>query len=262
MSYNPIERTIPGKDSIRKSDTPITDKVFDDFNEKTSYWNYRTDNYAWIKIGDSIARLIMGPTEALYYSNAEISDGDFNNLKWIRKNLEFKARLLSEHYGSAGWGFWNYSMVIKESISIWFIYLRSRSQKYPLNGFYVQVGNIFTPIKYFGEPPLIVKMGMRLFKGLLPIKFTTLKPVIPDLDLSKWHKYTILWKDNSLEFYIDENLVSEIKEPQSKYRYRIDAWIDNAVFTPLKDDYARVYRHITHENRKENTLEIDYIKLW
>ena len=44
----------------------------------------------------------MGPTEALYYSNAEISDGDYKNLKWMRRNLEFKARLVRDHYGSAG----------------------------------------------------------------------------------------------------------------------------------------------------------------
>lgn len=83
-------------------------------------------------------------------------------------------------------------MVVDESIPIWSIYLRSRSSKYPLNGFFVQVGNTFTPIKYFKEPPALVKIGLKLFKGIIPLKFTTLKPVMPDLDLSKWHKYTIL----------------------------------------------------------------------
>ncbi len=57
-------------------------------------------------------------------------------------------------------------------------------------------------------------------------------------------------------------MVSEIREPYSKYKYRIDIWIDNAVFTLLKNDYALVYRHITHENRSRNTLEIDYVKPW
>ena len=56
--------------------------------------------------------------------------------------------------------------------------------------------------------------------------------------------------------------MSKVKEPNSKYKYRIDAWIDNAVFTPLKDDYANVYRHITHENKDKNILEIEYVKLW
>ena len=262
MVYNPLERTTPGKDSIKESKEYVPEEIFDDFNEKTDYWNYRTDNYAEIRVENSVAKLIMGPTEALYYSNAEISDGDFNNLKWMRKNIEFKARLVRDHYGSAGWGFWNYSMVVEESVPIWFIYLRSRSSKYPLNGFFVQVGNVFTPVKYFTEPSTLVKIGLKLFKRLIPLQFTTLNPVIPDLDLSKWHKYTILWKEGIIEFYIDDNLVSKIKEPYSKYRYRIDAWIDNAVFTPLKDDYANVYRHITHENRDKNILEIDYVKLW
>lgn len=238
------------------------DTLFDDFIEKSDYWHYRIDNFARIVVENSLLKLIMGPTEALYYSNAEISDGNFVNLKWFGKSVEFKARLIGDHFGSAGWGFWNYSMVIEESVPIWFIYLRSRSEKYPLNGFYVQAGNIFAPIKYFTNPPLIVKLGFKLFKKLLPIRFVSLKPLKPDLDLSDWHIYTIIWGSKHLEFRIDNDTLANIPIPKSKYNYRIDAWIDNAVFTPLKNDYARVYRHITHENRASNTLEIDYIKLW
>ncbi|RLG84750.1 MAG: hypothetical protein DRO40_00190 [Thermoprotei archaeon] len=263
MTYNPLDRSMSGgKNFSGKEDRSMKDSLFDDFVEKTSYWHYRTDNYAKIVVKDSVLKLVMGPSEALYYSNAEISDGDFKTLKWIGKNLEFRARLIGEHYGSAGYGFWNYSMVVSESIPIWFIYLRARSEKYPLNGFYVQVGNIFTPVKYFVEPPLIIRLGVKLFKGLVPIRFTTLKPVMPDLDLDKWHKYTILWRKDQLEFRIDDKTLSILPAPRSKYKYRIDAWIDNAVFTPLKNDYAMVYRHITHENRKESILEIDCVKLW
>jgi hypothetical protein len=47
----------------------------------------------------------MGPTEALYYSNAEVSDGEFENLPWVRGVLETRLRFTGLHYGSAGFGF-------------------------------------------------------------------------------------------------------------------------------------------------------------
>lgn len=260
--YNPVEKSMSGcghlVGGVRDSNTTL----FDDFNEKSNYWYYRVDNYAKIVIEDSVLKLIMGPTEALYYSNAEISDGDFKTLRWLGKNLEFRIRLIGEHYGSAGWGFWNYTMVIDECVPIWFIYLRSTSKHYPLNGFYVQVGNTFTPIKYFTNPPLTIRLGLKLVGRFTPLKFTTFKPAMPDLNLNEWHKYSILWFRDRLVFKIDGKTVLTMSTPKSKYKFRVDVWIDNAVFTPLRGDYARVYRHITHENRVEGILEVDYVKLW
>lgn len=83
-----------------------------------------------------------------------------------------------------------------------------------------------------------------------------------NLNLSEWHKYSILWCRDKIVFKIDGETVSTIPTPKSEYRFRVDVWIDNAVFTPLRGDYARVYRHITHENRVESVLEVDYVKLW
>ncbi len=264
MTYNPMERSTESTqaEEDKKRFESTRDSVSDDFEAKSDYWHYRHDGVSEIVVSDSVIRLVMGPTEALYYSNAEISDGDFNHLPWEACNIEFKVRLLGNHFGSAGWGFWNYSMVVDESVPIWFIYLRSKSPKYPLNGFYVQVDNVFTPIKYFNKPPISLRIATRLVRGLIPVKFTTIKPVIPDLELSEWHIYKMLRENDYLLFYIDDREVSRVRIPRSKYRYRADAWIDNAVFTPLKGDYARVYRHVTHENRDRAVLEIDYIKIW
>lgn len=47
--------------------------------------------------------MYMGPTEALYYSNAEIADGVFDDLPRRFKNFKARVRLLGNHYGSAGW---------------------------------------------------------------------------------------------------------------------------------------------------------------
>jgi hypothetical protein len=62
----------------------------------------------------------MRPTEALQYSNAEIADDLFDDPPWMFKTFETKARLVGKHYGSAGWGFWNHTMVIDCSLHIWF----------------------------------------------------------------------------------------------------------------------------------------------
>ncbi len=53
-------------------------EIFDDFETKSSYWNYRTDNYAQIIVENSILKLNMRSTEALYYSNAKISYNGFD----------------------------------------------------------------------------------------------------------------------------------------------------------------------------------------
>ncbi|HDN18401.1 MAG TPA: hypothetical protein ENF41_05000 [Candidatus Bathyarchaeota archaeon] len=262
MSYNPLERAIGSGISGKSDSTQEKRMILDDFDKKSDYWIHRRDGVSDIVYEGSAIQLVVGPTEALYYSNAEIADGDFSHLPWEPCNFEAKVKLVGEHFGSAGWGFWNYSMVLEESVPIWFVYLRSRSAKYPLNGLYVQVGNIFTPIKYFKKPPLSLRIGLKLLKKVLPIKFTAMSPVMRKLDLSEWHIYRILRNGKTLVFYIDENKISEIGIPKSKYRFRADAWIDNAVFTPLKGDYARVYRHVTHENRGKAILAIDYIKIW
>jgi len=263
MVYTPLEKSVAEADNKTGDYSKEKKKeFFDDFDSKSDYWGYRTNGMSDITYENSVIKLFMGPTEALYYSNAEIADGDFTHLPWEPCNLETKVRLLGNHFGSAGWGFWNYSMTVDGSVPIWFIYLRTNSPKYPLNGFYVQVGNTFTPIKYFNKPPLSLKIATKLLKGLIPVKFTTTSPVMQNMDLSEWHTYKMLKENNNLVFYIDDNKISTIKIPTSKYGFRADAWIDNAVFTPLKGDYARVYRHITHENREKAALEIDYIKIW
>jgi len=99
--------------------------VRDDFESKSSYWRWRVDNHARFEVGGSILRMCMGPTEALYYSNAEIADGVFDDLPWTSAEMSIRVRFTSQHFGSAGFGFWNHSMRIDMSFPVWFIYLRA-----------------------------------------------------------------------------------------------------------------------------------------
>ncbi len=236
--------------------------MMDDFTEKKPFWDWRRDGVSRIAIKDSILRLCMGPTEALYYSNAEISDGGFTDLKWSSGKLIVKARLSGEgfpHYGSAGFGFWNYSMRIDLSYPIWYIYLRSVRKNYPLQGFFIQVGNKFLPVK-LTRPIGLYKVLFDVFSFAAPIKILSSKPVMQEIDLSKWHTYSIDWRNDKAVFAIDDHRVAEIPVNYTG-KARIDAWIDNAVFQPQRGDPAYVFRHITHENRRETCLEIDWVRM-
>lgn len=233
----------------------------EDFESPSSRWVWRRDNYASYEVVNSLARLCSGPSEALYYSNSEVSDGLFDDLPWTCcVSVEFKARMTEEHFGSAGWGFWNHSMRLDQSFPIWFIYLKAYG-KYPLQGFFAQLGNVFYPIKLFRSVALY-KHGLTLLPFLAPIKIMSSKPSMQDMDLLSWHEYKISWHSRGARFYIDGVEVADMERSKaSEYRQRIDAWIDNSVFYPFRGDAGGVYRHVTQENRRRACVEIDSIKV-
>lgn len=236
---------------------------FDDFNEKSPYWDWRINNYANFEIEGSILKMYMGPTEALYYSNAEIADGTFDHLLWSFKTIELKARLMGKHYGSAGFGFWNYTMVIDFCVPIWFIYLRSRGP-YPFQGFFAQVGNFFQPIMFIEKNYLFNSAFLfsKLSSKIIGVKIISSKPTMQELNLENWHEYKIEWKQDNVKFYIDGKEVAKINFFFKDLKARADAWIDNAVFEVKRRDAGKVYRHATQENRQKSSLEIDYIKIY
>ncbi len=231
----------------------------DDFTERLPRWRWRTDGFATINIRESILEMCMGPTEALYYSNAEIADGEFNDLPWEYADVEFRVRLCGEHYGSAGWGFWNHSMRVDQSFPIWFIYLRPYGP-YPLQGFFAQVGNSFYPIKLF-KGITHYKISLTLLPWVAPIKILSAKPAAQDLNLTEWNTYGIRWRKGSVTFTINGKETASIKTATKGIKGRADVWIDNAVFNPPRKDPGRVFRHVTQENRQKTCLEIDWIKI-
>ncbi len=231
------------------------------FGEEVSSgpWRLRRNGVARIEFRDNVMRLCMGPTEALYYSNAEVSDGGFDYLPHSSGVLEVNARLTRMHFGSAGWGFWNYSMRIDESYPVWFIYLYTPGP-YLLKGFFAQTGGLFTPITLYhrgGREKLyyrLVSILSRIGLGFVPIRISPSRPVLPGFDVTRPHNYRVEWRQGVARYYIDGRLVAEHSARQ--LQARVDIWIDNAVYTPRRGDPARVYRHVTMENRAEACLEI------
>lgn len=234
------------------------DHFRDDFQEVSPYWRWRKDNYAKFQVENSILKMCMGPTEALYYSNAEISDGEFNQLPWSRGFFEVKAKMTRLHYGSAGFGFWNHSMVVNESLPVWFIYLRAKGP-YPLQGFFAQLANKFYPLILF-KGITTYKIVTDLLPFMAPIKIEHSKPAAQDLDITRWHVYRVEWDGRRAKFYVDNAPIVELLESRWS-RVRGDVWIDNAVFYPPWRDAGMVYRHVTQENREEACLELDYVEI-
>ena len=230
----------------------------DDFIERSPYWKWRIDNFASINVKDSILEMSMGPTEALYYSNAEISDGSFDDLPWIRGVIEVKLMFTGLHYGSAGFGFWNHSMRIDLSNPVWFIYLRAAGP-YPLQGFFAQMANKFQPIMLFKSVDKY-KIALGILPFLAPIKINSRKPAMQDIDLTKWNIFRVEWFNENSTFYINEVEVAKLRSYR-RSRARADIWIDNAVFYPPWRDAGNVFRHVTQENRVKTCLKIDYVEI-
>ena len=220
--------------------------------EEVAGWRLRRNGFARIETGAGIARLCMGPSEALYYSNAEISDGGFGELPHRGGVLELKVRLTGLHSGSAGWGFWNYSMRVDRSNPVWFIYLNAPGP-YPLKGLFAQSGRYFAPIVLFQPVTLPWLLG-RLLPPLAPIRIVARSPSRPGLDLASPHVYRVEWRSNRAVFMIDGEEVAVL--PAEQTPARVDIWIDNAVFLPRRGDPGMVYRHVTLENTEETCLEV------
>ncbi len=230
----------------------------EDFTAGKVGMRLRRDGFSRIEIRDNMAVLCTGPSEALYYSNAEIADGEFNNLLWKPPvALEARARVTGLHYGSMGIGFWNHSMVLGVSNPVWFIYLKARGT-YPLQGFFAQSATYFAPIASWGNLKLW-KLASTIARPLVPISIVSTKPRLPGIDLREWHVYRVEYLESKAVFFVDGEQVASL--PAKPTETRADAWIDNAVFLPGRDP-GRVYRHITQENRDETCLLIDWIKIY
>ncbi|MBO3755155.1 MAG: family 16 glycosylhydrolase [Candidatus Brockarchaeota archaeon] len=234
----------------------------DDFETKSPYWSWRVDNHAGFEVKGSVLKMWMGPTEALYYSNAEIADGLFDDLPWMFKTFETKARLLGEHYGSAGCGFWNHTMVTDRSLPIWFIYLRTR-RPYPFSGFFAQVGNRFQPIMLLEKNSkfTLASILSKISSRIIGVDIVSSRPTMQELKLDEWHEYRVEWVKQGVSFYVDGREVAKIPFAFKEERARADVWIDNAVYEIRKGDPGGVYRHATQENREKAFLEVDYIRV-
>ncbi len=215
-------------------------RIHDDFKVKSNAWMYRTENSASIELdGEGGLRMCVGPSEALYYSDAEISDGGFEGLRWRGGNAEFKVKFQFDHFGSAGFGFWNYSMVTDLSMPIWFIYLNSRGQVPPLTGI-LRPGwkKFLPPLDSQGTRPRHINSiyHLKALPRLVGVKVLSSRPALEGFDVASHHLYKIEWKEGLARFYVDGLEVCSVRDGflEGK-KARLDVWIDNSVFMPPQE---------------------------
>jgi len=168
-----------------------------------------------------------------FTSLLQLVEDTFLNNPYQFATLETRLKVQGLNNGSRGWGFWNTIGLPGMMEFAWFMQQDGKNDDgtpYPLNGFWIYV---------------TTKDGKTSSKKL------------DDLD-ENWHDYKIVWKKDSLEFFIDNKsvFVSDVV-PQGNMAFH--GWVDNAVF--LMDAKTGLPIHLTHSLQGEKSQTYEYIKI-
>jgi hypothetical protein len=135
--------------------------------------------------------------------------------------------------GSRGFGYWNTSINLNETAIAWFIQLDGVGGV-TKNGFYIQI-----------QVPTT---------SLLPnISFIQL----PDLD-EKEHTYEIIWRKDSIKFYIDHKVVHIETKNVPNVPMAYHNWVDNSLFGY---DLNMQLTHILQESNSDRSNIIKNLKI-
>lgn len=229
ISYFPVN--VAKKFGPLKFDIASDDVIFrDDFDNKSSHWEWITKITGKILINNGIAEFKIPIALKFGHFDAEIVDKELAPYKY--NAMETRIRVDPVMKGSRGWGFWNFKMEKSQCQLAWFIFLKGRPG-YSLNGFWAQCvdGNLDN-------------------LTLMPIR---------GYDISEWHTYEIDWNEKYVEFYIDGNLVANVSKGVPKINCKVDVWIDNAVW--LEERIFRYYIPVFNRIWQPTTLYLDYIEI-
>ncbi|MHA1385598.1 MAG: hypothetical protein ACTSR3_17730, partial [Candidatus Helarchaeota archaeon] len=146
---------------------------FDDF-EFMNYtiWYWRTDGNGETSVTNSISEFKINESSSEEYSNAEIYDSD-NRRPYRFVTAMFNVCNINPTNGSRGWGLWDGQFTGMDLV--WFMYMNKSVANDGLWAYVARNDAIQTS-------------------------------VINGINLSEWHNYTIVWKTNYIDFYIDNDL--------------------------------------------------------
>jgi|GEM_PF-6694909 len=196
----------------------------DDFDNKSSHWNWGTKYTAYQTISNGIAEFTIPIAFPNGQYDAEICDNGSAPYKY--DNMKVKLRVDYILKGSRGWGFWDQKCNSNEGALAWFIYQKG-SLFYPMNGLWIMCMNDG------------IKGGI------------TIKPIW-GYDIREWHEYEINWTKNSVDFFIDGKNVAHVTKNVPQVNCKADIWIDNAVYRPNHRCFTLLHRE---------TLYLDYIEI-
>jgi hypothetical protein len=189
------------------------------------------------------------------YHNAQIDDyaglrrRDF---RW-KPPVKMTVRAYASHdnlAGTAGFGFWNHPFMPGGGMprvprAVWFFYASPPSNLALAKDV---LGNGWKCATFDAQNPLFFSLfpfaPLGLFLMRIPLLYRKIWPTIGqralkvsehalDIDFTESHTYTLIWRQESVEFYVDDNQVHESPYAPSGPLGFV-AWLDNqyAIVTP------------------------------
>ncbi len=179
----------------------------DDFGYKNDYWYWRADgNQSIPSVKDGLLELkLLGAVDS-FYCNTEIYDPTEPYVAGTQVRVRLKCSKI--HTGSRGWGFWDGDLDIPSLVFDYDV------------AWVMQQGSDFNSSDYnwflFGVDG----------DSLLNRQTLSLQNVI---DETEWHTYKIIWAEDKVSFFVDNNPYYETFEHLPDQPMRMDIWIDNRV---------------------------------
>jgi len=207
-------------------------KIQDDFITKNDYWFWRFDgNQSIPEVKDGFLHLNLNNAKDSIYCNTEIYDPSEPYLPGTQARIRLKNSEM--HNGSRGWGFWDGdldSSLLFDFDVAWIMQQNSPNTDPNFNWLLFGVdGNSLTN---------------RQTHNLMNV-----------IDETIWHTYKIIWEENSVSLFVDDNFVYETTNHLPDEGMRMDIWIDNRVFSL---DNPLDYRHYNAENSE---MFVDFVEI-
>ncbi len=197
----------------------------DDFGTRNDYWYWRSDgNQEQPVVIDGMLQLKLVNAVDSFYCNTEIYDPTEPYSPGTQVRVRLKCSEI--HTGSRGWGFWDGdldSSIILDFDVAWVMQQGSNLIGDQYNWFFFGVdGNILSNRKIFNLQNIV--------------------------DETEWHTYKIVWSEENVSFYVDDQFLFQSFEDLPDEKMRMDIWIDNRVipinnptnFTNNISDYSEM----------------------
>lgn len=221
-------------------------------------WTVTKAGNSSVRVVDGVLQLTDHPTTDSRYSNAQISDYDYDDfeMRWeapLRMTVTARASApASGLIGTAGFGFWNHPLsptrkrlIPRLPRAIWFFFAAPPANLHllfgePGSGWFASALDYSTPQAIAALPlmlpaALLMKLPP-LERALWPLAKRAFSVSGTKLDgnlLAERHTYTIDWRKDAATFAVDGEVVHHTtRAPAGKVGFV--AWIDNqyAVVTP------------------------------
>lgn len=242
-------------------------KIFDDFNEAFDlYWTQLTTGGGKLEISKSILRMGFKSAREGKYTDTQIDD--YTTITRVehywKAPLRMTIRARSSHKasnvsstnkskdilkGTGGFGFWNRPFSMQGTWftlpqAVWFFYSAPPSNMalvpgIPGWGWKAQVVNTtllgliknvipFALAMIYGRLTGNTKPAAHFAQG-----FAGANEAVVTEDMTKWHEYTLEWRQNECIFWVDKKLILRVPHAPSKPLGFV-AWLDNeyAIATP------------------------------